>query len=68
MRYTCMARRKDGGEAVLPGKDRGKPAAAKPSRAFDVWLDRGLHSLFDSVAQEPIPEDMLRLLREDREP
>ena len=31
-------------------------------QAFDVWLRRGLHQLYDTVAQEPIPEDLLRLI------
>ena len=34
--------------------------------AFDLWLQRGLHKLFDDVANEPIPEDLLRLIEEDR--
>ena len=35
--------------------------------AFDVWLNRGLHQLFDEIANEPIPEELLRVIREDRE-
>jgi len=35
--------------------------------AFDLWLKRGLHQLFDSVASEPIPESLLRLIEEDRD-
>lgn len=35
-------------------------------RAFDLWLQRGLHQLYDSVAKEPLPEDLLRLIEEDR--
>lgn len=41
---------------------------AKPvSAAFEVWLNRGLHQLYDGVAQEPIPEELLKLIEEDRE-
>ena len=36
-------------------------------QAFDVWLRRGLHQLYDTVAQEPIPEDLLRLIEVDRD-
>ncbi|MBV1838348.1 NepR family anti-sigma factor [Acetobacter estunensis] len=32
--------------------------------AFDIWLRRGLHQLFDDVANEPIPEDLLKLLED----
>ena len=33
--------------------------------AFDLWLQRGLHQMFDDVAREPIPEDLLKLIRDD---
>lgn len=44
-------------------------AAPKPpvDKAFDTWLQRGLHDIFDDVAREPIPDDLLKLIREDRE-
>jgi len=38
----------------------------KPEAAFDLWLNRGLHQLFDDVAREPIPKDLLRIIEEDR--
>lgn len=45
----------------------GKSKQSKPSdAAFDVWLNRGLHQLFDDVANEPIPEELLKLIEEDR--
>ena len=34
--------------------------------AFDLWLQRGLHQLFDEVASEPIPEELLKLIEDDR--
>jgi len=34
--------------------------------AFDVWLQRGLHQLYDDVAREPIPDELLKLIQEDR--
>ncbi len=34
--------------------------------AFDLWLQRGLHQLYDGVASEPVPEDLLKLIEEDR--
>lgn len=39
---------------------------AAPEAAFDIWLQRGLHALFDDVMQEPIPEELLRLIEQDR--
>ncbi len=34
--------------------------------AFDLWLQRSLHALYDRVTQEPIPAELLRLIEEDR--
>ncbi len=33
---------------------------------FELWLRRGLHEAFDAIAGEPVPEDLLRLIEEDR--
>lgn len=42
---------------------RSRPTPAKNyESAFDVWLQRSLHKLFDEVANEPIPEELLRLI------
>ncbi len=35
--------------------------------AFDLWLQRGLHQLYDDVTREPIPDELLKLIQEDRE-
>jgi hypothetical protein len=34
--------------------------------AFDLWLNRGLHQLYDDVAREPIPDELLRIIEADR--
>lgn len=33
---------------------------------FDIWLQRTLHKLFDEVASEPVPDELLRLIEEHR--
>ncbi len=33
---------------------------------FELWLRRGLHEACDAIAGEPVPEDLLRLIEEDR--
>ncbi len=38
----------------------------KSEAAFDVWLQKGLHEIYDKVASEPIPDELLRLIEEDR--
>jgi hypothetical protein len=47
-----------------PGNPPKKPR--KGEAAFDMWLQRGLHDIYDKVANEPIPEELLRLIEEDR--
>lgn len=43
-----------------------RDADAVPDAAFDLWLQRSLHQLFDKVAKEPIPERLLRLIEDNR--
>jgi len=43
-------------------REQVKPVVA----AFDVWLQRSLHQLYDDVAREPIPDELLKLIEEDR--
>ena len=51
-------KRKPNGEAI--GESRPSDAA------FDVWLNRGLHQMYDDVVREPIPEALLKLVEADR--
>jgi len=64
MKHFDMAQRKDRPTPVKPREPR--KGEEKPEAAFDVWLNRGLHQLYDDVAREPIPEDLLRIINEDR--
>ena len=49
------------------GVARGRGAKkAVPDAAFDIWLRRGLHQMFDDVAREPIPPELLQLIERDR--
>lgn len=49
-----------------PGRPPTDPGGEGVDGAFDVWLRRGLHQLYDTVAKEPIPESLIRLIEEDR--
>jgi hypothetical protein len=60
MKHHPMAHRS---EKLPPPLPRGP---RKGEAAFDLWLQRGLHQLFDEVAKEPIPEGLLRLIEDDR--
>ena len=55
-----MKERKD---TVVPARPP-KPKSA--DSAFDVWLQRSLHKLFDEVASEPLPDELVRLIEEHR--
>ena len=51
--------------------DKPPPAnGSKPRRpgkkAFDLWLDRGLHEIYDEVAREPVPDELLKLIRDHK--
>jgi hypothetical protein len=37
-------------------------AGTKMNPAFDTWLEEKLHNMFDAVAAEPLPADLLKLL------
>jgi len=50
-------------------KPRGRAAAdwlRAEEDAFDLWLRQSLREAFDTAASEPIPEEILRLIEEDR--
>ena len=49
----------------------GTPRAAPKRRrkgdaAFELWLQRGLHQMFDDVANEPVPDELRKLIDDDR--
>ena len=45
------------------------PAAAGPTlgsgRPFDLWLQKQLHAMYDEIASEPLPPDLLNLIDQD---
>jgi hypothetical protein len=52
---------------VMPVRDRLPSGTRRvPEAAFDLWLRRGLHQLYDDVANEAIPAELLRLIEQDR--
>lgn len=56
-------RKAKSGDGVRPNTE---PEQDDAQRAFDLWLRRGLHRLYDEVAIQPIPDNLLRLIEEDR--
>ena len=53
-----------------PPRPTGAEGASKRKRkadtAFEQWLQRGLHQLFDDVANEPVPDELRKLIDDDR--
>ncbi len=40
---------------------------ASNERPFDIWLQKQLHAMYDEIASEPLPNDLLGLIERDAE-
>jgi len=48
--------------------ERNKPKArpqGAPDRPFDRWLHKQLHAMYDEIASEPLPGDLIGLIDND---
>jgi len=43
----------------------GRPKARGTERPFDMWLQKQLHAMYDEIASEPLPDDLLSLIDKD---
>jgi len=57
-----------------PHKDRAdssarstKVKAPAMERPFDMWLQKQLHAMYDEIAAEPLPDDLVHLIERDAE-
>ena len=50
------------GRAADTVRQRAKPSAERP---FDMWLQKQLHAMYDEIASEPLPNDLLNLIDHD---
>lgn len=57
---------KSGAECRGQGGRGGGRGGDTVDKAFDLWLRRGLHQLYDNVAQEPLPKELLQLIEADK--
>jgi hypothetical protein len=46
---------------------RGQKMKSATERPFDMWLQKQLHAMYDEIASEPLPEDLLMLIERDAE-
>ena len=63
-------RRRPAAPASKPGMKAGdgKPGRAtkvSAERPFDMWLQKQLHAMYDEIASEPLPNDLLNLIDHD---
>jgi hypothetical protein len=50
------------GRAADSVRQRAKAPAERP---FDMWLQKQLHAMYDEIASEPLPGDLLNLIDHD---
>jgi hypothetical protein len=61
------------GPSQADAQQKPRQQARQPRRppgtdtAFDLWLHRNLHDLYDPITREPIPDSLLQLINKDRE-
>lgn len=52
------------GSAQAP-KTGGSRKSKPEDRPFDMWLQKQLHAMYDEIASEPLPDDLLGLISGD---
>jgi hypothetical protein len=54
------------GAAKAGRADMARQRAKAPAeRPFDLWLQKQLHAMYDEIASEPLPDDLLNLIDHD---
>ncbi len=53
------SRRGRAGETARPN------VKTSEERPFDLWLQKQLHAMYDEIASEPLPADLLNLIDRD---
>jgi len=56
-----MQNANDDKPASRDGERPSRQARSKgaPPRAFDLWLQKQLHSMYDEIVGEPVPDDLI---------
>jgi hypothetical protein len=59
-------KRRPAASAPRAGDGKSSRAAkASAERPFDMWLQKQLHAMYDEIASEPLPNDLLNLIDHD---
>jgi hypothetical protein len=53
------------GPARRGALSRPQKAKEPEARPFDMWLHKQLHAMYDEIASEPLPSDLLNLIDAD---
>jgi hypothetical protein len=43
----------------------GRVNKVSAERPFDMWLHKQLHAMYDEIASEPLPNDLLKMIDHD---
>lgn len=55
-------------DEAIDGSRAGRPTRRKAKvndRPFDLWLHKQLHAMYDEIASEPLPDDLLKMIDKD---
>ncbi len=50
---------KDSPAATPSPRIAARARRSSADQAFDLWLKRGVHAMYDQIAKEPIPPELL---------
>jgi hypothetical protein len=53
------------GRTGKANKQRTRAKVPPVERPFDIWLQKQLHAMYDEIASEPLPGDLLGLIDSD---
>jgi hypothetical protein len=67
-RPTGLAAAATASKSSMKNGTQPESGSAERGDAFDIWLKRRLQQTYGAIAAEPIPEELRRLLEEDRNP
>jgi hypothetical protein len=51
--------------ARTAGKTAGPRKKSPEERPFDLWLQKQLHAMYDEIASEPLPNELVGLIARD---
>jgi hypothetical protein len=63
--YTMASEARSRGTKSGDASRRRTRAKAAVERPFDMWLQKQLHAMYDEIASEPLPGDLLGLIESD---